>query len=111
MEARVEQDLHANPMKKLAELLQEAGAIPVIDGVSIYEDHVSMSKPRFQQLMAELATLRADGTKAAEEIARLREENIKLLNDASVWRNRAIGAEEEIREDGRGIDLRRGFER
>lgn len=40
----------------------------------------------------------------------LQKENGKLLNDASVWRNRAIGAEEELNGSSR-LDLRTGFER
>lgn len=69
-------------------------------------------------LHAEITKLETIGIEQLAEIQRLtaelsrgREENIKLLNDASIWRNRAIGAEEELREGGRGIDLRRGFER
>lgn len=44
------------------------------------------------------------------EVALLKKRNAELLNSASIWRNRAIAAEEELREGGRGIDLRRGFE-
>ncbi len=47
----------------------------------------------------------------SQAIGILKEENRYVLNDALTWRNRAISAEEEIRENGRGIDLRRGFER
>ena len=47
----------------------------------------------------------------SQAIGILKEENRYLLEDALIWRNRAIGAEEELRENGRGIDLRTGFER
>jgi hypothetical protein len=68
-------------------------------------EYIAAASPEnILKLLASLAQSEA-------ERERLNLENIKLLNDASVWRNRAIGAEEEIREGGRGIDLRRGFER
>ncbi len=34
--------------------------------------------------------------------------NVNSNNSAQAWRNRAIEAEEEIREGGRGIPLRKG---
>jgi hypothetical protein len=37
--------------------------------------------------------------------------NVNANNAAQAWMNRALEAEEEIREGGRGIDLRRGFEK
>ena len=37
-------------------------------------------------------------------------DSVNANNAAQAWRNRAIAAEQEISEGGRGIDLRRGFE-
>lgn len=65
-----------NPIKKLAELLQEAGAIPVIDGVHFYENHVTMSRCRFQELTDELCA----ALSALEEATRARDREQKLLN-------------------------------
>jgi hypothetical protein len=76
-------EIRANPMKKLAEMLQEAGAIPVIDGVSIYEDHVTMPKVRFREFVAESAALH-------EEIAKL-----TLLSDSQLANQERLTREVE----------------
>lgn len=44
----------------------------------------------------------------AQEIARLDKENIELLNTASIWRNRAINAEEELAGTNRLAKRRKG---
>jgi hypothetical protein len=85
-------------------------AVP-IEEIAMEREVTATDAASESDLRCELAMANAYAEEAEAELARLREENIRLLNDASEWRNRAIAAEEEIREGGRGIDLRRGFER
>jgi hypothetical protein len=84
---------------------------PLMPREHVMEDDDWNCRNRVAQPSPDILKLLASLAQSEAERERLHLENIKLINDASVWRNRAIGAEEEIREGGRGIDLRRGFER
>ena len=54
------------------------------------------------------ATMSAAYRQVAINMCEIMENSNKAAQD---WMKRAIEAEEEIREGGRGIDLRKGFER
>jgi hypothetical protein len=74
----------------------------LFEGMARVYDHTE-ADVLFEALEASNAELRG-------EVERMKYENTRLLNDASIWRNRAIGAEEELSGSSR-MDLREGFER